>query len=185
LLLEEYTKNINLMIKIIDNFFTDEDLKKVQDFALNKAYYTPRFLENTEEKTHDNFYGLRFTLNNDKKLLDFFIKQAEINFKIKILKVFEDSGIDQRSLDHFAPHTDHLRCKINILIMIYGPTAVTNGTVFYHGDTSNYELDTHVGFRPNRAIMFPSDKIHSPHAINDQKILRYTCSLFIEDYKEL
>jgi len=168
------------VIKIIENFFNNKDLKKVQDFALNKAYYKPRFFDD-KEKTKQNYYGNRFILENDENLLNLFKKQAEINFNIKILKLDRDSGIDQRNLDHFKPHTDDIRCKVNILIMIYGPTAVTNGTVFY---TDN-QLDIHVGFRPNRAVMFPSNKLHSQHASDIPNLLRYTSTLFIKEYKEI
>ena len=38
------------MIQIVENFFTDKQLKNVQDFALNKAVYTPKFFPNTTEK---------------------------------------------------------------------------------------------------------------------------------------
>ena len=167
------------MIKIIDNFFNDSDLKAVQDFTLNKAYYVPRFFDDGK-KTKENHYGNRFILENDENLLNLFKKQAEIKFDIEILQLDKDSGIDQRNLDHFKPHIDS-KAKINILIMIYGPTAVTNGTVFY---TDN-ELDVHVGFRPNRAVMFPSNKLHSQHASNIPNLLRYTSTLFIKKYKEL
>jgi hypothetical protein len=167
------------VIKIIDNFFNDSDLKAVQDFTLNKAYYIPRFFD-YGKKTKENYYGNRFMLENDKNLLNLFKKQAEIKFNIEILQLDKDSGIDQRNLDFFKPHIDS-NAKINILIMIYGPTAVTNGTVFY---TDN-ELDVHVGFRPNRAVMFPSNKLHSQHASNIPNLLRYTSTLFIKKYKEL
>ena len=40
-----------------------------------------------------------------------------------------------------------------------GLVAVTNGTVFYYETLDDYVLDMHVGFRPNRAILFPSDWI--------------------------
>ena len=167
------------MIKIIDNFFKNEDLEKVQDFALNKAYYVPKFFDN-REINKENYYGNRFNLKNDKDLLNLFKKQSEIKFNIEILKLNDDCGIDQRNLNHFKPHIDS-PSKINILIMIYGPIAVTNGTVFY---TDN-ELDIHVGFRPNRAVMFPSNKMHSPHASNIPNLIRYTSTLFIEDYKSI
>ena len=68
--------------------------------------------------------------------------------------------------------------------MISGPTAVTNGTVFYHGSLDSYNLDTHIGFRENRAIMFPSNKIHSQHASNVPNLKRYTATLFVKDYEE-
>jgi|TARA_R110000824_G_scaffold164113_1_gene340181 hypothetical protein len=173
------------MIKIIDNFFNQKDLISVQNFALTKAYYTPTYFDNSTEKNKENYYGARWGLMHDKKLQNLFIKQAESKFKIKIKKLNRNSSIDQRNLNHFKPHTDHRApAKINILIMISGPTAVTNGTVFYVGDEDNCSLDMHVGFRENRAILFPSDKIHSQHASKVPNLKRYTATLFVTDYEE-
>jgi len=171
------------MIKIVDNFFNEEDLKRVQDFTLNKAFYTPRYFDNTTEKNKQNHYGDRWELKHEPKLKELFIKQAELKFNIKINKIEDNSGIDHRNLDHFKPHED--LALLNVLIMISGPTAVTNGTVFYHGPIDNCVLDTHVGFRENRAIMFPSKHIHSQHASNVPGLKRYTSTLFIEDYTAL
>ena len=42
----------------------------------------------------------------------------------------------------------------------------------------------HVGFRENRAILFPSDKIHSQHASKVPNLKRYTATLFVTDYEE-
>ena len=172
------------MIKIVDDFFLKKDLKVIQDFALNKAFYTPQFFDGTIEKNKKNFYGNRWHLGHNPDLFNLFKKQSEDKFKIKIKKVNHNSGIDQRNLDHFKPHHDGEQGKINILIMISGPTAVTNGTVFYHGDLQNYDLDIHVGFRENRAVMFPSRKVHSQHASIVPNLKRYTSTLFIEDYEE-
>ena len=51
-------------------------------------------------------------------------------------------------------------------------------------NTKELELDIHVGFRENRAILFPSDWWHSNHASNIPNLKRYTSSLFIEYYEE-
>tara|TARA_R110000803_G_scaffold210465_2_gene282367 strand:+ start:3765 stop:4295 length:531 start_codon:yes stop_codon:yes gene_type:complete len=174
------------MIKILDNFFKKEDLKMIQDFALNKAFYTPKYFDGAKVKNKKSHYGNRFELIKNPELFELFKKQAESKFKIKIKKLSTASGIDLRNLDHFKPHTDHRTpAKINILIMILGPTAVTNGTVFYEGDENSCELDTHVGFRENRAVFFPSNKIHSQHASKVPNLKRYTSTLFIEDYTEV
>ena len=69
--------------------------------------------------------------------------------------------------------------------MLKGPTAVTNGTVFYTGPVNKCDLDIHVGFRENRAILFPSNWVHSNHASNVPNLKRYTASLFITEYEEL
>ena len=168
------------MIKIIDNFFSEKDLKFIQDFALTKAFYTPCFFPDTTEKNKQNNYGNRWVLENKPELLELFKKQSELKFKIKINNINRSSGIDQRNLDHFKPHVDISIAKLNILIMLDGPIGVSTGTVFY----TNGELDIHVGFRTNRAILFPSNYYHSPHKSELKNIRRYTATLFISDYEE-
>jgi len=169
------------MIKIINDFFDKNQLKLVQNFTLNKATYTPCFFDNAVERNKHTHYGNRFYLSTDKELKNFFIKQAELKFNLKNLKINNSySGIDQRNLDHFKPHIDSgMGVVSNILIMISGPTAVTNGTVFY----SEGELDIHVGFKENRAVMFPSDWLHSQHANKVPNLKRYTATLFCSSYE--
>jgi len=168
------------MIKIVNNFFDDEKYKKVMYHIKNNIYFTPRYFDELKEKTKENYYGERFVLNSDKNFLNTFINQSEKKFNLKIKKLNNDCGIDLRNLDHFKPHVDTGLGKLNILIMLDGPIGVSTGTVFY---TDN-ELDIHIGFRPNRAILFPSNYYHSQHKSELKNIRRYTASLFIEDYEE-
>ena len=173
------------MIKIIDNFFEDILFKNIQNHVTTKLSFEPRFLIDSKEKNKNSYYGMRFVLNKDPNLFKTFIDQAEKKFKIKIKKIHTDCGVDIRNLENFIPHTDSaIGAKINILIMLKGPAANTNGTVFYHGDENHCELDIHVGFRENRAILFPSDWIHSAHANNQPDLKRYSASLFITNYEE-
>jgi hypothetical protein len=172
------------MIKIIDNFFNQEDLNRVQDFALNNAYYTAKYYDGTIEKTKENFYGNRWHFDHDLNIKELFIRQSELKFNIKIKEIHSASGIDQRNLDTFRPHVDTNVGIQNVLVMISGPTAVTNGTVFYYGSVDNCILDMHVGFRENRALMFPSNKIHSAHVSNIPNLKRFTATLFLKDYEE-
>ena len=166
-------------IIIIDNFFDLSMFEKIKHHVTTKLLFTPRYLENSVEKNKNSYYGARFVLKNDPSLLDIFIQQTNKKFNIKIKEVADDSGVDIRNLDHFVPHTDDKLGKINLLIMINGPTAVTNGTVFY---TDN-ELDMHIGFRENRAVLFPSNKVHSPHTSNIPNLIRHTASLFIKEFE--
>ncbi len=168
------------MITIIDNFFDKKDLELFQNFALYKAFYTPKFFDNAPDKSKEYFYGNRFYLEDAPDMLELFKKQSEKKFKISIKKVNFNSGIDQRNLDHFKPHIDTGSGIANILLMVSGRTAVSNGTVFY----TDAELDIHVGFKENRAVMFPSDKYHSQHASKIPNQRRYTATLFIEDYED-
>ena len=166
------------MIKIVNNFFDDEKYKQVIFHIKNNIRFTPRYLKDTTEKIKENYYGERFILNTDKNLLDTFILQSEKKFNFKIKKVHKDCGIDLRNLNDFTPHVDSGFAKLNILIMLDGPVGVTTGTVFY----TDGELDIHVGFRPNRAVLFPSNYYHSPHKCGLKGVRRYTASLFITDY---
>ena len=170
------------MITIIDNFFEPDVLNYVKNHITTRLHYVPRFHKGTTEKTKENYYGDRFILAGDPDLFNLFKETAENKFKYK-LDVCITSGVDLRNLDSFRPHTDEF--KFNILIMLKGPTAVTNGTVFYNKTGTNLELDTHVGFRENRAIMFPSDHYHSPHRSEVRGLRRYTATLFIKDYERL
>tara|TARA_R100000951_G_scaffold112181_1_gene112172 strand:+ start:89 stop:607 length:519 start_codon:yes stop_codon:yes gene_type:complete len=172
------------MIKIIDNFFEDKTLKQIQHHMLTNLKFTPTFFDYTTEKIRENYYGSRFYFEYDPKLSETFVKQAEKKFKIKIKEIQRGSGLDMRNLDHFQPHTDDGAGIANILVMLKGPTSVTNGTVFYNKVENNLELDTHIGFRENRAVMFPSNHYHSPHASNVPNLRRYTATLFIKDYEE-
>jgi hypothetical protein len=170
------------MIKIVDNFFDDEKkFSEIIHHIKNNIYFKPRYFKDSEEKTKENYYGERFVLNSDKFLLETFIKQTEKKFKIKITEINDDCGIDLRNLDHFKPHTDSDIGLLNVLIMLDGSIGVTTGTVFY----TDRELDIHIGFRPNRAILFPSNKLHSPHKCSLKGIRRYTSTLFIKNYEEV
>jgi len=170
------------MIKIIDNFFKEEDLIKIQNFATTQACYTPQFFENTKGKNKENYFGDRYYLDSNPELLNKFIKQAELKFKINIKKINNTSGIDQRNLDHFKPHIDY-PSTINIMTMLKGINSITNGTVFYDKDNDKYDLN--VGFKENRAILFPSNHYHSQYASDIPNMKRFTATLFIQDYEEL
>ena len=74
------------MIKIINNFFDKKNLEFIQDFALTKAFYTPRFFENAVERNKENYYGDRWELQYEPNIKKLFIKQAELKFpKIQVL----------------------------------------------------------------------------------------------------
>ena len=165
------------MIKIVDNLLDEEQFKRIQNHIL-KLPFTPRYFKN-KPKNKENYYGARFNFSQDLDLLKIFIDQAENKFKIKIKDIHEDSGVDIRNLDHFKPHIDTDLGITNILVMLRGPKAVTNGTVFY----KNGELDMHIGFKENRSIMFPSNWYHSNHASNVPNLRRYTATIFVKDYE--
>ena len=65
--------------------------------------------------------------------------------------------------------------------MLHGEEDIYRGTVF---QTNEREVSTVVGFKPNRAILFPSNTYHSPHSAlnNNFNVHRYSATMFIEKY---
>jgi hypothetical protein len=174
------------MIRIIDNFFDEKIFLNIKNFS-KIIPYQPKFFKRSEENkeskefTSRDTYGLRFKITHEPELIKTYENKIKEVFNFKTIKIHEESGIDKRKLDMFKPHKDYMG-KLNLLHMIDGPTDNTNGTVFYsENNEGNYELDIHVGFKENRAILFPSLHMHSP-AVSKKKIWRTTSTMFIEDY---
>ena len=171
------------MIEILNDFFEKDMFEKIKNHVTTKLYFEPQYFDNTTEKNKQTHYGDRYFLEDDPELFKQFIDTAEKKFKLKIIEMYsEGSGIDRRNLDHFKPHVDVAHGAVaNVMVMLAGPTAVTNGTVFY----TDGDLDIHVGFRENRAIFFPSNYVHSAHASNVPNLRRYTATLFIQNYESI
>ena len=175
------------MIQIVDDFLEKDTFLKIKNFSKTVPYTPQHFVKSHKEKeakefNHTDTYGLRYVLGNENELLEIYSNKIKETFKLKSLKISPDSGMDKRKLDIFKPHKDE-GFKINLLHMIEGPTANTNGTVFYSKtEKDNYDLDIHVGFKENRAVLFPSLHMHSP-AVSKDSIWRTTLTIFIEDYE--
>ena len=69
------------MIKIINNFFDENQYNKIIYHIKNKIYFSPRFYRDTTEKTKDNNYGNRFILKNDKSFYETQSQTAKNNFE--------------------------------------------------------------------------------------------------------
>jgi hypothetical protein len=165
------------MIKIINNFFTEEELSNVKNYITN-AFFTPQHYEFAKEKTRETYFGLRHHFEHCPSLLEKMIKIGEEKFNIKILKTHPASGIDKRKVEIFQPHQD-INSRLNLMVMLEGPTSINNGTVFY---TDN-NTDIHIGFRENRAVLFPADYTHSPSVNEEKKVERTVSSIFITEYE--
>jgi hypothetical protein len=167
------------VIQIEDSFFDEKMFTYIRKHVTTKLIFKPSYFEEDKgKKAKENFYGNRFDWEHDKDLLDIFVKQAEKTFRLNIKKLVNPpGGVDLRNLDALKPHYDF--GKLNILVMLAGPTAVTNGTVFY----TDTQLDIHVGFRENRVVIFPSSKYHCSNVSAVPNLRRYTASIFVEDYE--
>tara|TARA_R100001509_G_scaffold70937_2_gene39524 strand:+ start:1414 stop:1926 length:513 start_codon:yes stop_codon:yes gene_type:complete len=169
------------MIEIVNDFFEKDMFEKIKHHCTTKLNFEPQYFVGTTERNKYTHYGDRYFLEDDLELFKQFSDTIEKKFKIKIID-HEYGGVDRRSLDHFKPHVDtEFGAVRNVMVMLSGPSAVSNGTVFY----TEGELDIHVGFRENRAIFFPSNYVHSAHANNVPNLKRFSATVFIKKYEKV
>ena len=161
------------MIQLINNFFDENMLEKIQHHVKTQLMFTPQYYKDMKE----TYFGNRYDFKHDESLRNIFVKYGEEKFKLKIKN--STGGVDMKNIDRWLPHVDE--SKLNILVMIDGPVGINTGTVFY---TDN-DIDIKVGFRPNRAVLFPSSYKHCAHKSDNKNMRRYTATLFIHDYEEL
>jgi hypothetical protein len=126
-----------------------------------------------KEYTDANTYGFRYIFSIDSELGKCLSKQCKKKFKYNIVKVIE-CGIDKRKLTLYKPHKDNPSI-FNLYLQIEGGTKLNHGLGFY---TEN-NLDIHVGFKENRAVLFDSNLLHSP--LVDEEIWRTTLTCFIKE----
>ena len=80
----------------------------------------------------------------------------------------------------FAPHVDNMG-KYQVLIYLIGDETVNNGTGFYKPDKEgNLNLNTHIGFRENRAILFTKDNYHANLLWAGNSSMRYSIGFDFE-----
>jgi hypothetical protein len=160
------------MITIIDNFLDEKDFNDLKAFSKSKnVNYSPRYFDGSEEKIDANTYGFRYNFSIDSELGKCLSKQCLKKFKYKIVKTHE-RGIDKRKLTMYKPHRDY-NSVFNLYLQIEGGTKLNHGLGFY---TDN-NLDTHIGFKENRAVLFDSNLLHSP--LVDEEVWRTTLTVFI------
>ena len=159
------------MITIIDNFLDEKNFNDLKAFSKSKnVNYSPKYFDGSEEKTDATTYGFRYSFLIDSELGQCLKKQCLKKFKYNIVKV-DGCGLDKRKLTMYKPHRDH--SVFNLYLQIEGGTKLNHGLGFY---TDN-NLDMHIGFKENRAVLFNSNLLHSP--LVDEEVWRTTLTVFI------
>ena len=150
-------------IRIKDNFFSKEDFNHIKNVAKNINF----------DSLNINYSGKKnhvfFTTNAPKEICDIVYKRVSDFFKIKILKL----TLCQYSLvaksDKVQVHRD-LSDATNFQTIIYieGDENIHSGTGFYiEKEKNKYELNTHIGFKPNRIVSWASNVYHAPLSFTD------------------
>ena len=165
-------------IIIKDNFFTKEVLKMIHD-DISKLKFTNRFSDfNNKNNPYQKIY---FNVKLDSE--HFAVKEVYKNLN-KFFKKEKSLGKGMHyyflSTKHeeATPHSDFN--DVNCLVYLKGNYLVNSGTGFYdkNEDTGQYTLNTHVGFKENRAIIFDTSINHCSLQFNENCGKRYVMTNF-------
>jgi|TARA_R100001460_G_scaffold85919_1_gene127244 hypothetical protein len=166
------------VIIVKDNFFSDlDEIKKILQKV--PVYSNEDWERSTNKKIYwqgnrSNDFG-----TSHKDIYDMIKKNIEVTFKKKFK--INSMCLHERKDERMNPHLDTDGHDTNCLIYISGVQGIQNGTGFYNND----ELSVSVGFMENRAILFPSNHLHSClQAIYSKKSsFRVTVNCFMEEEK--
>ena len=160
-----------------DNFFDKKTYDKIL-LDISKSSFTNRNTLITKE--HQNAY---------QKI--YFSVPLDLNhFAVKEIKnILKNMGFSLKSSEHnyflstkhkeSTPHADW-HCDVNCLVYLKGKHLVNSGTGFWDKFDENYILNSHVGFKENRAIIFDSKIYHASLQFNQNSNKRYVMVNFFK-----
>ena len=167
-------KNDQILIK--DNFFSEDILSKVH-LELPNLNFTNRHADFKDRSIYNKIY-FNCSLSSDhylvKEIKNILLKDYNI-----IYKNMESAYFLSTKNNLPTPHTDP--CELNVLIYLKGNCLMHNGTGIYEQNN----LNTHIGFKENRAILFNGAKyMHaSLQSFEQEASPRYAMANFLNTYE--
>jgi len=167
-------------IIVKDNFFNKKVYEKIL-LDISKLKFTNRYVSTSKLKKDDSSNNVyqKIYFNVELNPEHFAVKYVVEKLKDYYLKTTTGSHNYFLSTKHreATPHDDSN--DINCLIYLKGKEFINSGTGFYDKQNNNYVLNTHVGFKENRAIIFDSKIYHSSLQFNENCGTRYAMANFL------
>jgi len=154
---------MNLELQVQDNFLPEELFLKLANYSIGLDYSSKLITRNTGAYEEHVFLSNPIDKNDNllKDLEKSIIKH--FNIKIKNINLAAFTCVNTKKA---TPHVDNLMFpnEKHLIIYLNGDTNLNAGTGFYDKTgEGTFDLNTAVGFRPNRALIFNADTcIHSP-----------------------
>ena len=166
--------NIKDKIIVKDNFFKLETLNSIKN-ELSNTHFTNRYhdLKNTIYQKvyfHQEINSTHFAVKEMHENL------KEFNLTYDLEKTESSYWLSSKHKDP-TPHNDVN--DINCLVYLKGAHLINSGTGFYDKIKNDFVLNTHIGFKENRAIIFDSKIYHSSLQFNEDSGLRYVMVNFL------
>ena len=163
-------ESFNIIIK--DDFLNQNLYKKIYK-EIETYTYLPK---HHVSSARNHFWYACKVQDNLKKIIK---NKCEKIFNKKFKTMLCDYTM-VASVEPFA-HCDIATSDYQIIVYIKGNTDLHKGTGFY----LNNELNTHVGFNENRAILWKSNAVHSPlNWASDDKSKRFSIISQLKEIKD-
>ena len=150
----------NFDIRIKDNFLE----KKIFDGVYSKInYYHYSGTSNYQESKENGTEHIWFSADTEIEIKDYVTKKVEESLNQKLTCTLCSYTMLQTAVP--LVHNDFFPgCDYQVIIYIKGTPNIHKGTGFYvlNKDTNAFDLNTHIGFYENRAVMWDSKAYHSP-----------------------
>lgn len=164
------------LIIIKDNFLDETLFKKIYS-ELDKVKFVNRSTHK-EGETQKIYFNAPLSTDHPAPIaLKSFFK-AELGMIINKMESFYFLSAKH---EEPSPHDD-TPGKINCIIYLKGPSLVHNGTALYEKNGEMWNINSHIGFKENRAIIFSSHRKHASLQFEQGATGRYLIANFIKDY---
>jgi hypothetical protein len=171
-------------IYVQDNFFDSKFIQTLQKELVTldfKYRYNDENYFSDGDPTSQSVYNRNYhhvELTQDAPVVQELAKQLKTHFNFSSIKYMESFYFLSFPNTPAIPHQDH--ADFNCLIYLLGNPLMNNGTGFYIDQGGEKILNSHVGFKENRALFFDSKIYHSPLQFAGNSSPRYVMANFIE-----
>jgi hypothetical protein len=162
-------------IIIQDDFFSKNFLDKIK-IDLSHSKFSNRF-STYQNIIYQKIY-FHVELTEDHTVVLETIKILKKKLNLSCSKISSSYFLSTKH-EEATPHNDSVH-EYNCLIYLKGNSLINNGTGFYSKISKDeYQLNTYVGFKENRAVIFDSNIYHTSLQYNEECGARYCLVNFI------
>jgi len=171
----------HLIVK--DNFFSKEIYDNII-VDLSGLKFTNRYATADHENIYNKIY-FNINLNHDHFAVKEVSKKLNEEYQLNVLPLENNYYLSSKHTEA-TPHNDiqdeNNINYLNCIIFLKGKELLNSGTGFYDYDkeTKEYNLNRHIGFKRNRAIIFDPSIYHASLQFNEECGSRYIMANFFK-----
>tara|TARA_R100001079_G_C4378123_1_gene121890 strand:+ start:41 stop:598 length:558 start_codon:yes stop_codon:yes gene_type:complete len=165
--LENPQKKFDLLYK--DNFLDNKEFKEICDLCSNLNFLAEgvAFVRNEDREINNQKKHVWFSSKAENNIKKMFANKISNLFNVEVTDIPYCNFMLVTKKTFVEAHDDKDFCDIQSLFYIQGNSNIHCGTGFYVKDKEGYRLNTHIGFEPNRFLVWDSKITHAPLSFTD------------------